>query len=48
MYTFMGIWAKLEKLLSFKVIATLRHMKNNKKKKQQRKGKKKKILQKKI
>ena len=30
MYSFMGIWKILEKLLSFKVIATLRDMKTNK------------------
>ena len=47
MYSFMGIGAILEKLLSFKVIATLRYMKQTKKQKnktkQRRKGKTKNI-----
>ena len=35
MYRFMGIWAILENLLSFKVIPTLRYMKNKQNKKRQ-------------
>ena len=31
MYNFIGIWAKLEELLNFKVTATLRYVKTNKK-----------------
>jgi len=31
MYTFMGIWAILEELLTFEVIATLRYMKQTNK-----------------
>jgi len=30
MYSFMGIWAILEELLSFEVIEVLRYMKTNK------------------
>ena len=36
MYSFMGIGTILKKLLSFKVIATLRYMKNKNKKKQKK------------